>query len=150
MTNDASRFGAQVMSEASGVIWNDQMDDFSIPGRPNYFHIPPSPANYISPGKRPMSSTSPLVIFNPSSGEVMTMGAAGGSTIISGVSGTALRIIRLNEDVKQAVDRPRIHNQLKPNITNYEDKWPKVFHHTPRTFSHQMVEFICVPMNCFG
>lgn len=52
------------MSESTGILWNDEMDDFSAPGHPNYFNYPPTPANYIKPGKRPMSSMSPLVIFN--------------------------------------------------------------------------------------
>lgn len=56
--------GAQIVSESTGILWNDEMDDFSLPGHPNYFHIPPSKANFIKPGKRPQSSMSPLVIFD--------------------------------------------------------------------------------------
>lgn len=52
------------MSESTGILWGDNMDDFSTPGHPNYYGYPPSPANFIRPLKRPMSSVSPLVIFN--------------------------------------------------------------------------------------
>lgn len=49
------------------------------------------------------------------------IGAAGGSRIISGVAGVAMRVLWLNEDVKRAVDAPRILNQLTPNVTYYEE-----------------------------
>uniref|UniRef100_A0A914HEM0 Costars domain-containing protein n=1 Tax=Globodera rostochiensis TaxID=31243 RepID=A0A914HEM0_GLORO len=117
--------GSGVMSEASGVLWNDQMDDFSSPGHPNYFGFPPSPTNFIRPGKRPMSSASPLIIFNDK--EVMTIGAAGGSTIISGVAGAALHALKLHDNVKKAIDFPRMHNQLKPNVTEVETNMPKAY-----------------------
>jgi hypothetical protein len=58
------------MSESSGVLWNDEMDDFSSPGHPNYFGFPPSPSNFIRPGKRPMSSASPLIVFNRDTDDV--------------------------------------------------------------------------------
>ncbi|KAI1728699.1 gamma-glutamyltranspeptidase domain-containing protein [Ditylenchus destructor] len=120
--------GALVMSESTGILWNDQMDDFSSPGHPNYFGFPPSPANYIRPGKRPMSSMAPLVIYNVKNDkELLAIGAAGGSKIISGVAGTALHTLWLNHDVKRAIDWPRLHNQLKPNVTEYEPNWPKVY-----------------------
>lgn len=93
------------------------MDDFSTPGHPNFFGFPPSPANFIRPGKRPMSSQSPLVIFNTKGAELMAVGGAGGSTIISGVAGVALHALWLKADVKQAVDAPRMHNQLQ--VENY-------------------------------
>ncbi|KAH7726631.1 Protein C53D5.5 [Aphelenchoides avenae] len=117
--------GAMVMSESTGIVWNDEMDDFSSPGHPNYFGFPPTPANYIKPGKRPMSSMSPLIVFNTkNSSEVLSIGAAGGSAIISGVAGAAFHVLHLHHDVKEAIDFPRLHNQLKPNVTQYEARWP--------------------------
>lgn len=119
--------GALVMSETSGILWNDQMDDFSLPGHPNYFGFPPSPSNFIRPGKKPMSSTSPLIIFNedPKKEGVTTIGAAGGSTIISGVAGVAFRALWLGNTIKKAIDFPRIHNQLQPNVTRCEFDMPQ-------------------------
>ncbi|CAD5209413.1 unnamed protein product [Bursaphelenchus xylophilus] len=118
--------GARVVSESTGILWNDQMDDFSLPGHPNYFNIPPSPANFIKPGKRPQSSMSPLVIFDSKTGksQILSIGAAGGSTIISGVSGVAMHLLQTNLDVKQSIDFPRLHNQLRPNVTQYEERFP--------------------------
>ena len=129
-----------VTSKSTGVLWNDEMDDFSTPGHPNAFGYPPTRANFISPGKRPMSSQSPLIIFGGSENKLLTVGGAGGSTIISGVAGVALHALWLNADVKQviqwtdtvhslhlqAVDAPRLHNQLQPNYTWYEPNFPKV------------------------
>lgn len=119
--------GALVSSESTGVLWNNEMDDFSTPGHPNFFGFPPSPANFIRPGKRPMSSQSPLVIYNTNGKELMAVGGAGGSTIISGVAGVALHALWLKADVKQAVDAPRMHNQLQPNYTWYEPNFPKAY-----------------------
>lgn len=114
------------MSESSGILWNDQMDDFSSPGQPNYYGYPPTPANFIRPGKRPLSSTSPIIIYDNKTGEITAIGGAGGSTIISGVSWSAMHALWRKKDVKTAIDFPRIHNQLKPNTTVYEKRWAKV------------------------
>ena len=54
------------------------------------------------------------------------LGGAGGSTIISGVSFVAMKALWMKKDVKYAIDFPRLHNQLKPNVTTYEKRWPKV------------------------
>lgn len=63
-------FGAQRVSTSTGIVLNDEMDDFSSPNTTNAFGYPPSPSNYIEPGKRPQSSMSPLVIFNETDGQV--------------------------------------------------------------------------------
>ncbi len=56
----------------------------------------------------------------------MAIGGAGGSTIISGVAGVALHAMWLDENIKQALDAPRLHNQLQPNVTLYEKRFPIV------------------------
>ncbi|EYB82320.1 hypothetical protein Y032_0362g3504 [Ancylostoma ceylanicum] len=124
--------GAAVTSPSTGILWNDEMDDFSSPGHPNYFGFPPSPANFIQPGKRPMSSQSPLIIFDTKSDKqtkplVLAVGGAGGSTIITGVAGVAFHSLWLKANVKQAVDAPRLHNQLYPNVTRHEPNFPKEY-----------------------
>lgn len=74
------RFGSYVRSTKSGIIFNDEMDDFSVEGRNNSYGYPPSPSNYLRPSRRPLSSTTPTIITRD--GEVvMVTGAAGGSTI---------------------------------------------------------------------
>ena len=63
------------------------MDNFATPGTTNAFGLPTSPSNFIEPGKRPMSSTSPSVVLNRRTGDVaMVIGGTGGSRIISGMA----------------------------------------------------------------
>lgn len=74
-------FGCGYTSPSTGIILNNEMDDFSTPGVTNYFGFPSSPANYIKPGKRPMSSMCPIVITDKNGDFVLGVGAAGGSKI---------------------------------------------------------------------
>lgn len=64
------RLGAVVRSEQLGIVWNDHMDDFSTPGTKNFYGYEPSEANYIEPGKRPLSSMSPMIVYNYKSKQV--------------------------------------------------------------------------------
>jgi len=117
--------GSNRLSPTLGILWNDQMDDFSTPGQANGFGFAPSPANFIAPGKKPMSSMSPAVIYDKKEGKVkMVVGASGGSRIISAVAQTVIRALLFNQTVKEAVDAPRIHNQFAPFLTEYESKVP--------------------------
>uniref|UniRef100_A0A1I7RTA5 Gamma-glutamyltranspeptidase 1 n=2 Tax=Bursaphelenchus xylophilus TaxID=6326 RepID=A0A1I7RTA5_BURXY len=117
--------GAGVQSPALGIVWNDEMDDFSTPGQDNGFGFAPSPENFIKPGKRPMSSMSPMVIYDEETLDVkMVIGASGGSKIISAVAKPVIRVLCFNETIKQAIDAPIFHNQYTPDVTQYEDNMP--------------------------
>ena len=79
-------FGAKYAGEQTGIVYNNQMDDFSTPDQTNYFNLKPSDTNYIQPGKRPMSSMSPIIIINDKNEAKLVLGASGGTKIISSVS----------------------------------------------------------------
>ncbi|KAL9005311.1 MAG: hypothetical protein Q9188_001902 [Gyalolechia gomerana] len=114
-------FGSHVMIPESGIIMNNQMNDFSIPSHSNQFGYRPSPANYISPRKRPLSSMSPLMAASKAnSDEIAIFGAAGGSRIITAVAQNVLDILLHNLTTFASVKEARLHDQLVPNILAME------------------------------
>lgn len=113
-------FGAKVASARTGIILNDEMDDFSTPGVINGFGVPASPANYIHPGKRPMSSMSPAVVVDPQGNVRLLVGAAGGTRITTSVAEVILKYLVRGESLNSAVNNGRIHHQLAPMRVSYE------------------------------
>ena len=79
-------FGAKYAGEQTGIIYNNEMDDFSTPGTINYFGVPATEPNFIRPGKRPMSSMTPLILLDEKDNVRLVIGASGGTKIITAVS----------------------------------------------------------------
>ncbi|GAB6027845.1 Gamma-glutamyltranspeptidase 1 [Chamberlinius hualienensis] len=114
--------GSGIVSQATGIILNDEMDDFSTPNQVNYFGVQPSPSNFIAPGKRPVSSMAATIFTNSTSGDVLLVtGAAGGTRITTATTYVAVKNLMLHEDLGQAVEDNRVHHQLHPPFVQYEN-----------------------------
>jgi gamma-glutamyltranspeptidase/glutathione hydrolase len=108
-------FGSKVIVPGTGVILNNQMDDFSAaPGAANAFGLLGAEANAIAPGKRPLSSMSPTIVLRDGR-PVLTLGAAGGPRIITQVLMTILYHLDLGLALPDALAAPRIHHQWRPD-----------------------------------
>src|SRR6202795_486682 len=113
-------FGARVVAQGTGVLMNDEMDDFTPnPGLANAYGIVEGDANAIAPGKTPLSSMSPTIITKDGK-PVLILGTPGGSRIITTVLQTILNVVDFQMNVQEAVDAPRIHHQWLPDVTNAE------------------------------
>jgi len=117
-------FGAKMSVPALGLILNDEMDDFAVaPGVPNAYHLEGELANQVRPGKRPLSSMTPMIVTK-NGAPVMTTGGSGGPTIVSGVLQVALNILTFHLDAASAVAEPRIHEQAAPDVVIVEEAMP--------------------------
>ncbi|CAG5124348.1 unnamed protein product [Candidula unifasciata] len=120
-------FGSQVKGNRTGIIFNNEMDDFSTPNSTNYFQLPASPANFIKPGKRPMSSMCPAIVVDNKTGKItLVTGAAGGSKITTATALNIIDVLWLGLPLPASVDRPRLHHQLVPVYIQLEDSFPAV------------------------
>lgn len=113
-------FGAKVMVPTTGVLLNNEMDDFTVkPGVPNLYGLMQGATNAIAPGKRPLSSMSPTIVTQDGK-PVLVLGTPGGSRIITAVLQTIINTIDYRMNVQEAVDAPRFHQQWLPDVTNIE------------------------------
>jgi gamma-glutamyltranspeptidase/glutathione hydrolase len=113
-------FGARVTAAGTGVVLNDEMDDFTIKlGVANSFGLVQGQANAIAPGKTPLSSMSPTIVTRDGR-TFMVLGTPGGSRIISVVALTILNVVDYGMTIQEAVDAPRFHQQWLPDVTNVE------------------------------
>ena len=113
-------FGAKVTVPGTGVLLNNEMDDFTVKiGVPNIYGLVQGEANAIAPGKRPLSSMSPTIV-SQNGKPVMVVGTPGGSRIITAVTHTIMNVIDYGMNVQEAVDAPRFHQQWLPDLTNVD------------------------------
>lgn len=118
-------FGSKVLSSETGVILNDEMDDFSVANKTNYFGLKPSKNNFVRPGARPLSSCVPTVIEQDNGRGLLVAGASGGSKIITSTLQVILDVIDGGWELGKAVSRPRVHHQLFPDKVRVEYGYPK-------------------------
>lgn len=108
-------FGSCFMPPGTGVLLNDEMDDFSSkPGEPNVYGLVGNLNNAIEPGKRMLSSMSPTIIENTENSDYAVIGTPGGSRIITMVLHGILSFTE-NKTAKQIVSQPRFHHQYLPD-----------------------------------
>lgn len=119
-------FGSKVIVPGTGVVLNNEMDDFSAqPGAPNAFGLLGAEANSIAPGKRPLSSMSPTIVMNALGTPVFSIGAAGGPTIITQALLGIVNRVDLGLPLDECISRPRIHHQWRPDVLRVEREFPE-------------------------
>ena len=117
-------FGALVVAEPYGVILNNQMDDFAgSPGKPNLYGLIQGEANAVAPGKRPLSSMSPTIVFKEGR-PVLTLGASGGPRIITSVLLVMLNVVEFDMPLDEAMSAVRIHHQWLPDEVCFDREPP--------------------------
>lgn len=113
-------FGSAVVAGASGVLLNNEMDDFAIaPGVANLYGLTGGKANAIAPGKRMLSSMSPT--FVESKDRSAVLGTPGGSRIITMVMLAVLEFLN-GGSAYDIVATPRYHHQYLPDKITFEAK----------------------------
>ena len=113
-------FGSGVVIDGTGILMNNEMDDFSSsPGVENYFQLLGNQANKIEPLKRPLSSMTPTIVFKDERPFIIT-GAQGGSRIITAVLHIILNYYEFAMSAKDAVYANRYHHQWNPPVLMYE------------------------------
>jgi gamma-glutamyltranspeptidase/glutathione hydrolase len=113
-------FGSKVVVPGTGILLNNHMDDFSAqPGVPNYFGLVGAEANAIAAGKRPLSSMSPTLVLKDGK-PILSVGAAGGPTIISQTLLAILRTVDFGKSPREALAGARLHHQWKPDELHVE------------------------------
>ncbi|CAK1367739.1 unnamed protein product [Cercospora beticola] len=113
-------FGSKVLIPETGIIANNEMNDFSVPGQSNAFGFIASPANYVAPGKRPLSSITPTIVEHSNGTLYFVTAAAGGSRILTATVQNLWNVLDKNATSAESLAAPRLHDQLVPNQVSFE------------------------------
>jgi gamma-glutamyltranspeptidase/glutathione hydrolase len=115
-------FGAKRMAPGTGVVLNNEMDDFTAkPGQANAFGLVQGASNAVGPGKTPLSSMAPTILVRDGK-TAMVLGSPGGSRIITIVLNVISNVVDYDMTVQEAVNAPRIHHQWLPD-TIYAERF---------------------------
>jgi gamma-glutamyltranspeptidase/glutathione hydrolase len=115
-------YGNGVLVPGAGFLLNNEMDDFSLqPGAANAFGLVQGRANALAPGRRPLSSMTPTLVFRPDGEPWLATGSPGGSRIITAVAQVLLNRMVGGLNLAGAVAAPRIHHQLLPDRLDREE-----------------------------
>jgi len=135
-----TNFGSGIVARGTGVLLNDQIDDFAIlPGSPNEYGLVGGTANALAPGKRPLSSMTPLVVRDGGQVVRLVLGSPGGPRIITGVLEVLLRVVVYGQELGDAVAAPRLHQQWSPTRTVLEAGWDELLVQGLKNRGHEIV-----------
>jgi gamma-glutamyltranspeptidase / glutathione hydrolase len=114
--------GSKYIAEGTGILMNNEMDDFGTAvGKSNFFGaVTLSEANLVQPGKRPLSSMSPTLVFDQKDRLILAVGTPGGTRIMTSVLQVIINAIDFEMSPKDAVFAPRIHHQWSPEELWFE------------------------------
>ena len=113
-------YGSGHMVAGTGIVLNNEMDDFSAkPGVPNGYGLVGGEANSVQPGKRPLSSMTPTLVFKDGQPFLAT-GSPGGSTIITVTMETIVNVLAFDMNIAAATAWPRFHHQWLPDVVFVE------------------------------
>jgi gamma-glutamyltranspeptidase/glutathione hydrolase len=115
-------YGNGVLVPGAGFLLNNEMDDFTLqPGSANAFGLVQGAANRLAPGRRPLSSMTPTLVFRPDGTPWLATGSPGGSRIITAVAQMLLHRLLGGLNLSGAVNAPRLHQQLLPDRLDVEE-----------------------------
>ncbi len=133
-------WSSTVVVPGTGVVLNNEMDDFSAQsGVPNHFGLVGAEANAVAPGKRPLSSMSPTLVLRDGQ-PVLSVGAAGGPTIITQTLLAILHVVDFGRDPATALAQPRFHQQWSPDELRIEKKFPSALRRELERRGHKLKE----------
>jgi len=114
-------FGAKVVAGHTGIVLNNEMDDFAVkPGTPNLDGLVTGASNEIRPGKAPLSSMTPTILSQNGQTRLL-IGSFGSGTIITSIAQAIVNLVDFRMSLQDAIDAPRIHHQWLPDHISYDD-----------------------------
>ena len=114
-------FGTGLVAKGTGILLNNEMGDFSAkPGSANAYGLIGGEANAVEPGKRPLSSMTPVFVFDVKGEPLLTTGSPGGSRIITTVLQIIMNVIDHKMNIAEATHATRIHHQWYPDVLYYD------------------------------